>query len=145
MPQVSSLWYKRGALLRRNINRGRSRDREIAPTVSGQRAGRSRDREIAPTVSSQRAGRSRDREIAPTVSSQAEGVAIGRSLLQSAVWMVLICVSLDSRLFVLVGFNDGGEEVLTELLFAAARNDYNSPDVETRRTNRRRRVFHKNV
>ena len=30
---------------------------------------RSRDREIAPTVSSQRAGRSRDREIAPTVSS----------------------------------------------------------------------------
>ena len=120
MPQVSSLWYKRVR---------RSRDREIAPTVSSQRAGRSRDREIAPTVSSQRA----------------EGVAIGRSLLQSAVWMVLICLSLDSRLFVLVGFNDGGEEVLTELLFAAARNDYNSPDVETRRTNRRRRVFHKNV
>ena len=33
----------------------------------------------------------------------------------SAIWMVLICVSLDSRFFVLVGFNDGCEEVLTEL------------------------------
>ena len=29
----------------------RGRDREIAPTVSGQQEGRSRDREIAPTVS----------------------------------------------------------------------------------------------
>ena len=32
----------------------------------------------------------------------------------SAIWMVLICVSLDSRLFVLVGFNDGGEAFVTE-------------------------------
>ena len=47
---------------------GRSRDREIAPTVGeGVPSNKSRDREIAPTEEGLGIKKSRDREIAPTV------------------------------------------------------------------------------
>ena len=59
-------------------------------------------------------GRSLLQEEPSAVGFRQKEVAIGRSLLQSAVWMVLICLSLDSRFFVLVGFNNGGEAFLTE-------------------------------
>ena len=65
---------QRSAVGRIAISRKRS-------AVSGQQEGRSRDREIAPTVSSQRSAVSGQQ----SAVSRKEGVAIGRSLLQLAV------------------------------------------------------------